>query len=48
MAAVWPAGPEPMMTNLECILRDCWRVAVVERAGVAGFARRGALLFAGR
>lgn len=23
MAAVWPAGPEPMITNLECILREC-------------------------
>lgn len=32
MAAVCPAGPEPMMTTLECIFRDS--NAVVER--VAG------------
>src|SRR4051812_23662992 len=24
MAAVWPAGPEPMMTTFECIFLDFW------------------------
>ena len=36
------------MTSLECILRVCWRVAEVERAGAAAGAKREALLFAGR
>lgn len=52
MAAVWPAGPEPMMTTLLCILRVCCRVVkaeceVVLLAELAASERSGALLFAG-
>lgn len=48
MAAVWPAGPEPMMTSLECMAR-VWRCCrgEGEKAAVAGVERRVALLLAG-
>ena len=38
MAAVWPAGPEPIMTSLECIARDGGVVVAVTGAkdNVAG------------
>jgi len=40
MAAVWPAGPEPMMTSLLCILRVRERVGGLtvggERSGALG------------